>query len=274
MKRGYTVYHSSGDPYVKGDRVPRYDLQVQRPTRSYIPKKVGQGYFRPARGPRPAYRKARGGEKKVVDVNSGYIVLRNAASISTAVDNVQAQATHQVWCLNASAEGATYTDHLGRRQCNQSLWVNLYFMPNTTVSLADEQGDSVRVIIFWDFQCNGGTTFTLSNLLQDTGATPVTDTLAPINLNNRERFRILLDKKITLEAFCLNGSSILTGGSPKFHILKKYINLKGVETTYNTDASSGAYGEIQTGALMMAVFSQFDQNYLFKGQSRVRFTDP
>lgn len=220
-------------------------------------------------------------ELKVADTNtaslgngeSAGVLLRNSANISTTVDSPAAQATHQIACLNTMAQGTDFTGRVGRKILPKSVLINMIFNPNfNALSSAGLTYEVIRIILFWDFQSNGNTTFTLANLLLDQGATPLTNTSSPVNLQFRDRFKILIDKKIVFDGCSISSGGYPSGGQNQSKVFKKYIKLGNVSTTFN-DTGSAVYGDVQSGALMMAVFTENDSTYRMQYTARVRFID-
>lgn len=220
------------------------------------------------------------GELKVCDVNtavvsdngqSGGILVRDSNNISSAVSSAAAQATTQVVCLNTMAQGTDFTGRVGRKILAKSVLLDAEIYPVMTTSTGGF-ADIVRCIVFWDYQSNGKTTFPLSDLLLDQGATPLTNTTSPINLQNRDRFKILFDKRYNMNPYAVNSGAYVSGGAPHPINIKKYIKLGNVSTTFN-DTGSSVYGDVQSGALMAVFFSESDSNCRLMYTARTRFID-
>lgn len=237
--------------------------------------RYGRGYLR-RRGARflPRFagrRQTPSAELKTVDLaTNGGIAVRDTTHIGTAVSNSTAAVTTNISCLNSCVEGVTINAHMGRRQMNKSLFLN--YVLEASMSGSTGGGDMVRCLLFWDLQkAAAATTFTLSDLLQSTSATSVVDVNCPLNLNNRDRFRVLYDKVHIMYGFNTAAGSVTTGYTRPIQV-KKWINLRGVQTTYDNSAT-GVYGDITHAALMFVVFSNDDSLTNVFWQSRVRFTD-
>lgn len=210
------------------------------------------------------------GELKVCDVTSDdlQITCQTSSTISSTVDNTTAAATHNIACLNTMAQGTDFTGRVGRKIRCMSVLLDMIAQP--LASSSTNVGDIIRVVLFWDLQSNGATTFTLSNLFADFSASSSSGTTAPVNLNNRDRFRLLMDKRITMHPETYSASA-LTTGAPMCKNLKKYIKLGDVTTTFG-DAGSGVYGDVQSGALMLLVYSEYGKTqYVYS--ARTRFVD-
>lgn len=215
------------------------------------------------------------GELKVCDVGPGvgagggsYIAIGNASTISTVVDNTTAAAAHQIAVCNSMAQGTDFTGRVGRKIVNKSLYLQYELLPISTTS---SFGDIIRVMVFWDLQSNGATTFTLANLLLDQSAVGTTNTTSPNNLQYRDRFKIIYDKRHIFQGG-VYAAGVLTQGSPHPVSVKKFIKLRDVPTTFN-DTGSGVYGDIQAGALIFLFFSEEGGAVKMNYTTRLRFVD-
>lgn len=191
--------------------------------------------------------------------------------------------------LNGIAEGTDYYNRVGRDVTMKSLYFQGEFAINpsvaaTTSGLAslvldnatttapspyDTSFDYVRILIVYDLQTNGSFP-PLSDVIYTNYisggvvAAGVPDTLSFMNLNYRDRFKIVMDKRFPLTGNMNNGAVYI----------KKFKKLStGVTYTSTSTGESGStIGSIATGALLMYVFSQYG---ISSGlvRTRVRFTD-
>lgn len=241
--------------------------KAYKPAFKKAPFRKFNSYYGPQRSIGLSHR----AELKVCDVTSAdaLITMNSASGVSTAVDNTTAAATHQIACLNTMAQGTDFTGRVGRKICCKSILLDIEFMP--IIADSPEQGEIARVVLFWDLQSNGATTFTLSNLFLDNSASATSGTTAPVNLNNRDRFKILMDKRIAFPA-CKYTANVVTAGSPVAKNFKKYIKLGSVTTTFN-DVGTGVYGDVSSGALMLLVYGENGSAISFLYSARCRFID-
>lgn len=238
------------------------------PYKKAIAKKPFNAYYGPMRWVGMASHHQ--GELKVNDISSNDTPIKANASgsVSTTVDGAGAAATHNIAVLNSMAQGTDFTGRVGRKIVCKSLLLDIIQFPITTASSPD--GDIMRVMVFWDMQSNGATTFTLANLLSDFSASPSVSATTPINLNFRDRFKVLMDKRYYQPASNFAAGS-LTTGSPQPRNIKKFIRLRDITTTFN-DTGTGVYGDIASGALLLLVFSENGASF-YTYTSRVRFVD-
>jgi len=184
-------------------------------------------------------------ELKVIDNPSG---SGNAPSAGVVV------------LLNGVGQGTDYTQRIGRKILLKSILFRFSVVPNTATS--SSSGDIVRMMLIYDCQTNA--------------ATPgITDILnlaafnAPMNLNNRDRFKVLSDKFITMASAVYTGAALTTGSpSPKQVKVFKKMNM---EQIFGGTASS--VGSINTGAIFLIVISLNNAASTYLYDSRVRFID-
>jgi multidrug transporter EmrE-like cation transporter len=188
-----------------------------------------------------------------------------------------------ITCINGIAEGADYYQRVGRNVSMKSIYVNLLFRiqedDNNLNLAAATQYDSttttyntqigmgfVRVLVVYDLQTNGAmpdiSTILYQNAQNGSGVETAgtADVTSFMNLNYRDRFKIIMDKKISLNAF----------GSTGTYVLKKYKKLS-TGVTYNSGI--GGIGSINTGAVYMLIFGQGASDVYGYGRTRIRFTD-
>lgn len=131
-----------------------------------------------------------------------------------------------------------------------------FSVPITAVAgdFGDTPAMTVRVILFVDEQANGAVPLA-TDLLQTVTAT------AHLNPNNRERFKVLMDKEICLDSYGFKVWGVtgtetrwgIDGGAASARCGKKYKKLT-VSTIYNGGATADI-GSIQTGALYLLVIA-------------------
>jgi len=159
--------------------------------------------------------------------------------------------------LNGCTLGSDATNRIGRKIVMRSLQMRMSVL-DTAVQAARFAG---RVLVVYDSQSNGVAP-TQADILQ-----AATSWHAPMNLNNRERFKVIWDKIFTIDS--IQGS----GNNP--WICKKFKKLPNLETIFNS-GNAGSVGDIQTGSLYMLTFATGEAastpGMVF--YSRVRFADP
>lgn len=173
--------------------------------------------------------------------------------------NTVTLAAGAVTLLNGIAQGTDFTNRIGRKICMKSLLFRFHIYPNTAAS--HMQGNTVRLIIFIDLQANAAAAVT-TDLLQTASYD------SPLNLNNRDRFKVIVDKSM-VQGADYYPAFILTAGSPVPVSRKWYKKMNQDVINVGTGATIGS---IQTGALYCLVISKVD-NQVYDFNSRVRFVD-
>lgn len=166
----------------------------------------GPAFMRaPQLRPRPEY--------KAIDTNDTTAVMDTTGSVVL---------------LNGASLGTDYNNRIGRKVIFKSLLIK----GNAIATQATGTTQPYRFLIVYDKQTNGATP-AVTDILSLAG------TRAPINLNNRDRFVVLVD---------LTGSvTDATGTSDKIECFGRYTKLN-LETTYNSN-NNGNVTDINTGGI-------------------------
>lgn len=132
--------------------------------------------------------------------------------------------------------------------------------PNSATSLPI--GDYVRTLVVYDCQTNSATPAT-TDILE------VASFESPMNLNNRDRFKVIFDKVHVMNPVTYTGAA-LTAGSPFAKHMYKYkkINLEVINS-----GTGGTAGSIQTGGIFLLIIGLNNNGSTTNYYSRVRFTD-
>lgn len=182
---------------------------------------------------------ARAGELKYIDVSLG------ATSFPLAGTGV-------LTLLNGCIQGSDATNRIGRKVNLKSIQTRI---SNTVATTGISNGPNFRVIIFYDKQANATAPAVTDVLLTDAFA-------SNMNLNNRDRFVILMDKT-SAESCNYNWN---------MHDYRKV----NCETIFNS-GNAGTIGDIQTGSLYMLTYLASGclttTEYVTVGRVRTRFMD-
>jgi len=187
------------------------------------------------------YGMAARGEKKTIDVDPTTFEVTTTATLNL---------------INGVATGSDFTDRIGRKIKMTSWSIRAFWAP--TDSLVDTS--TMRFMIVLDLQPNGAAA-TITDILKSSNV------VSQLNLNNRDRFRVLMDKVVT--------SGPLTAafvGTPITGSFKKY---KKCMQDVIFSGTLSTIGSIATGALY---FVTLGNNGAGAGRnitwsSRVRFVD-
>lgn len=183
-------------------------------------------------------------ELKVVDV--------------TAAGAVAAAGT--VTLLNGISQGTDYNNRIGRKVIIKSLLFNLDLQPNATASIPI--GDFVRVLVVYDCQTNSAAPV-VSDILQ--GGTYN----SPMNLTNRDRFKVLIDKRVSVGGVTYTAGAITSGMfMPRtIHVFKKM----SMEMIFS--GTGATVGSISTGGIFLILLDEIGAIVNSNLYSRIRYQD-
>lgn len=223
---------------------------------------------------------------------------RSARTNSSEVKSVDAQWTNlytgttaaggAIVTLNAVTAGAGFWNRIGRKIEMKSIEMRGTISTGNNSLLVSKIFDPqfLRFMIVYDKQPNGAIPVT-SDILLDYSSTGGTTTLSSsgINLNNRDRFVILRDKKMVTPWLKTDPTTagVIDGEyqtdqcnwCPTIHM---YVPLKGIITQFKSDTSPPTIGDIATGALYLFLYTSDSPDgqqscWYFNGTSRLRFYD-
>lgn len=187
-------------------------------------------------------------ELKVVDTAEAVYIINTTGSITL---------------INGIAQGSDFNNRIGRRSTMRS--VLLQGVTRNTDSLT--QAQLARILILWDSQPNGALP-AMTDIFTAATAT------SPLNLNNRDRFRILAEWRDALGAYLDTAGAppgfVTADVSRSVYIYKRF----NLETTY--DGTTAAIGDIQTGAMLLVTIGNeaaANGSHDLRASVRVRFTD-
>jgi hypothetical protein len=194
-------------------------------------------------------------ERKVQDINTG---------------TIQANTTGTFSLLCLPIVGADFNQRVGRKIIMKSVFIRGYVRTEQsgTLAVANTISQQARMILFVDLQPNGATPATTDLLVEAT-------TASQLNLNYRDRFKILCDKEYVFDPYTFNTGATTSQSSVGRQIwsVKKYKKITQ-ETIFGT--SAGTIADINSGALYMFWIGSnptgaTDVNAVLS--SRVRYTD-
>lgn len=216
--------------------------------------------------PLPANKYARGSEVKALDtpIQMGFTTAGT------------------VTCLNEIQAGSSFYNRIGRRIEIQSAQLNLSLKPVGTNVSDYYEPDFLRIMLVYDSQTNGAIP-ALADILQSvdqTGAALTSRAYSLLNLNNRDRFTVIRDIKLTAPSYSTNaaGEPQITGTADQQNwkqVIDDYTTkCKGCLTQYKADSNPAVIGDISTGALYLVTTGIWASDLwgLF-GSVRLRFKD-
>ncbi len=178
--------------------------------------------------------------------------------VDTAAASYGANTTGSVTLLNGVAQGSDFTNRIGRKVTMTSVQLRGFLTPE------DDQTEATlaRVMLVYDSQPNGA-------LPAVTDVLTAADSRSFNNLNNRDRFRVLVDETHALGQRDTTNS---LEGAPTAIVLNRYrkCNLPVV-----FDGTTAAIGDIQTGSLfLLTIGNQASGSAIAASLAvRVRFVD-
>lgn len=168
--------------------------------------------------------------------------------------------------LNLVRVGSSFFNRIARRLEMKSLDISI--LPGSLQVTRSAQEDLLRILVVYDRQTNGALP-SISDILQDTEQSGTNTTVAysGINLNNRDRFSIIMDKRIMLPGATATAGAItnpwpnsyggVTGDKVGIGMIREYRKLKGLLTQYKADSSPAVIGDIATGGLYLITYSTY-----------------
>lgn len=185
-------------------------------------------------------------EIKVVDYSNQYFPLQ--------FDSVFGD----IRLINAINNGTAFYERIGNRIAMKSLHLTGFIERNVSNTMASNE-DYLRVMIVYDRQPNGALPV-ITDILQDVDAVGNTYNfgLSGINMDNRNRFKMIIDERIHVPPLGINGANpAYTGYSPDINYsnnggfkINRFIKLNNLVTHYNP-TFFGDEQDITTGTLMI-----------------------
>jgi len=149
--------------------------------------------------------------------------------------------------LNATQVGAAAWQRIGRKIQCQYLQLDVSWSPDNASTVMVQQ--DVRLLIFIDRQANGVAP-SYADVIKD--VTPNGVATSPVhgfyNQDNKQRFTILKDIKLTMPMLVASATRDYPQGMPPLHS-QYFIPLKGLTTTYNGTANPATLAEIASNAI-------------------------
>lgn len=185
--------------------------------------------------------------------------------IDTSASNSFALAAGIVIPINLMAQGTDINQRVGRKVQLKSVMANLNFFPTNVTNANAAQGIFGRVCIIYDSQPNGS-----ASAAAYTDIFAAADPNAPLNLNNRDRFRVIWSQYWTVSSYWLNATPAIIGGAPQ-NVYRKCYRKINLPTIFN--GTGGTIGTVATGALLLCIVCDNNNNAMYDYYTRVRYSD-
>ncbi len=194
-----------------------------------------------------------------LDIDDAAITAGGVIQTPTNPGPAAAQAS-----VNGIKQGVGEKERIGRKCVIRSIgWRYRLTLPEVDAVANPGAGDTVRVIVYLDKQANGAAA-TVTGILE-TG-----DFQSFNNLANKGRFRILMDKVVTLSYLALASDNAAVVSSPG--VRRSYSWFKDCNIRIEFDNTTGALSEIRSnnvGILLVGETSVAG----FESKMRLRFSD-
>ncbi len=226
------------------------------------------------------------GEKKVLDAGDMPAAGGGGGGVGN-IPVINATVTGIVIPMFIPRQGADFNQRVGRKTVASSLylkwkaWPYIIAAPNAVPFATASQWPTTQVRIAVVSDTNPNLVLpALTDIFQLETAGGSCDTNSFINMNNRDRFRVIMDKTHIFGAFNvtmagLNPNQASLGGNTTW-IGKKYIKLN-LETIYNA-TNGGTIADINSGALYLVVYGSetavSNRYTIVEPNWRIRYEDP
>lgn len=192
-------------------------------------------------------------EKKFYDTEDNGNFISSAGSMVPSIIEV--------------AEGPGPSQRIGRRITLKSVQarIEMYLPAHSGTFSAATNAHAVRFICYLDRQTNGGTAVPADILYSPTNH------LAAFNLENKGRFRILVDRIITFHPFAITHDGDAAYGRAA---VRKYLTFyKKLNVPQRYDASTGSINNIMDYNIGFLLIANSDNVIGWDVYTRVRYTD-
>lgn len=159
--------------------------------------------------------------------------------------------TGTILALNLIQVGSSMFNRIGRRIEMKS--VRFTARLDTLAVTRDADTDYARIAIVYDRQTNAALP-AITAVFQDTtqDGTNSTNAMSGVNMNNRDRFVVIMDKRYGLPN-TTNTAGVLTNtypnGDSQHIVIDEFRKLRGLTTHYGADSNPAVIGDITTGGL-------------------------
>ncbi len=161
-------------------------------------------------------------------------------------------------------QGVTEKQRIGRKCIIKNInWRYTISIPEQDAQATPASGDTVRVILYLDKQCNGATATAVGILESD-------NYQSFNNLANKQRFKILMDKTYTLNYAGLASDGAGVVSQAQVQLNDSFFKKCSIPIEY--DSTTGAITEIRSNNLGIMLQGQ-NGSAKFESKMRMRFSD-
>lgn len=187
--------------------------------------------------------------------------------------------TPQIVVINPVTIGSSAWNRIGRKLSMKSIHLTGCFNPIT--GNGTDIVTNARMMLVYDKQTNGSLPSyddmfrDQYNGSTDNNSSGANNFLAGINLNNRDRFEIIFDKRWILPPINLGEPGIVTC-TADLAAFSFFTSLKNREVHFKSDTSTGVIGDIATGGLYIVTIADAtngNQSWGLDLKGRLRYSD-
>lgn len=174
--------------------------------------------------------------------------------------------------------GTGTNQRIGNKITYKSLRVQGWYTYDNTNTVGS---DILRFVVIYDAQPNAALPALADVFNEYSSASGSTESvLSSPNINNTERFKILIDEKVCIPALLFSGgnpNSVFnaSGNESQGKIyIDRFLKLNGLQAQFNT-TNGGTVADFTKGSLLYTVYNQINPNatYEFNLTARTRFYD-
>lgn len=169
--------------------------------------------------------------------------------------------TGGITLINGIPQGMDFNQRIGRKAKLVSLVLNGNFYPSAPPINAP-QGAYCRCIIIYDTQPNSGALPAWTDIFVQA------DPASPMNLNNRDRFKVIFDVRKQVAAFVNTTTTIAGFGNNAYFNKYRALNHEMIFS-----GTAGTIGSISTGSMYICFISDTNSVTSFDFYTRLRFID-
>lgn len=181
-------------------------------------------------------------------------------ALDTSAFNGACDLTGSITLINGIAAGSDFNQRIGRKITIKTVQIRGHLLHQT----ATASNTLARVLVVYDSQPNG-TTPSSTDILTSGSSQSF------MNLNNRDRFRVISDSTFSLGDRNITATQAVQG-SPSTALINVY---KRVDLPVIFDGVTGGIGDIQTGAIWVLCVGDQAANNAYNAAiaCRVRYVD-
>lgn len=184
--------------------------------------------------------------------------LKEYKFLDTNISVAPYAANSTLTLINGITQGTDYNQRIGRQIKMMNYFIRLTIAPQDTTT----DTGSYRIMLVYDLQANGVAPTPTEVLVSNT-------TTSHINLDNRDRFRVLMDISKTIGGYSTVSGQAAVPGPVYIKRFKK----RPLDVQYS--GTTNTIGSIASGSLYLLCIASppINQSISVEGNIRIRYTD-